>query len=258
LDTSLFNKIIFGPINSRRLGNSLGINLLPIENKFCNFNCIYCECGWTRNTIKEKLILANPKKIKENLIVKIQSLIKDDITIDSITFAGNGEPTLHPKFDEIVRDTIKIKEEYSPCTKTSLLSNGTMLHNNRVLNAIKKIDNCILKLDAGSEELFKKINQPLGGLTIKKIKTNLLKTKGQLIIQTLFFRGDFNGEKIDNTGNEEVEKWIKHLVELKPKLVMLYSIDRPTPAHSLSSVHKNELNVIANKLIPHKIKTLIS
>lgn len=258
MSNSLFDNIIFGPIRSRRLGNSLGINLLPVASKFCNFDCIYCECGWTDNHKNSAKNLPDPHAITEHLVDKIQALLDDKVTIHSITFAGNGEPTLHPKFEEIMADVVLIRNLMIPDAKISILSNGTMLHKKSIIKAMQEVDHCILKLDAGTEALFQKINQPMGGITIQKIKRNLLKLRGVLTVQTLFFRGEHKGERIDNTTPEEIEAWINHLADLHPKQVMIYSLDRPSPAHNLVQVSKKELNAIADKLRPHQIKTLVT
>lgn len=256
--TSLFDDIIFGPIKSRRLGSSLGVNLLPIKSKFCNFDCVYCECGWTGNHIQSKKLIPKADTVINKLIEKIEELKACNILIDSITFAGNGEPTLHPNFSEIISDVILVRDLMLPGAHVSILSNGTMLHKNNVAKALREVDHCILKLDAGSEELFRKINQPLGGITIHKILNHFTKLKGQLTIQTLFFRGFHNGQIMDNTTVKEVDLWINHLLCLNPKMVMLYSLDRPTPSANLSAVSREELYEIANKLKEHHIKTLIS
>ena len=258
MSTSLFDNIIFGPIRSRRLGNSLGINLLPITSKFCNFDCIYCECGWTDNHKNSGEKLPDTHTITEHLVDKIQALLDDKINIHSITFAGNGEPTLHPKFDEIMADVVLIRILMIPDAKISILSNGTMLHKKSIIAATQEVDHCIIKLDAGTEALFQIINQPMGGITIQKIKRNLLRLRGVLTVQTLFFRGEYKGKRIDNTTPEEVEAWVNHLIDLKPKQVMIYSLDRPSPANNIVRISKKELTAIADKLIPHQIKTLVT
>jgi wyosine [tRNA(Phe)-imidazoG37] synthetase (radical SAM superfamily) len=258
MSTSLFDDIVFGPIKSRRLGNSLGINLLPTKSKFCNFDCVYCECGWTGNNSQSKSMISNVDDIINKLIEKVVVFKEKKVVINSITFAGNGEPTLHPQFSEVVSDVILVRNLMLPESKVTILSNGTMLHKKNVAKTLKEVDHCILKLDAGSEELFRKINQPLGGITIEKILNHYLKLKGELTIQTLFFRGVHNGHVIDNTTEKEVDLWIKHLLCLNPKLVMLYSLDRPTPSNTLTAVSTDELNAIADKLKRHHIKTIVS
>ena len=244
----LFEELIFGPVHSRRLGVSLGINLLPTNNKYCNFNCIYCECGWTNESKGIKIVLPKRENFKTQLENKLKELQGTVNEPDAITFAGNGEPTIHPKFSEIIDDTIEARDKYAPKAAISILSNATMLHKESVTNALKKVDNNILKLDSAIESTFHNINQAKSGITLSKIIDGLLAFEGKLIIQTLFFRGEYNGKIIDNTTDVEIEAWIKVLQKVKPEYVMLYPIDRGTPAKGLIKIPENELNKIAQKV----------
>lgn len=245
---SLFHKTIFGPIQSRRLGISLGINLLPTVYKYCNFNCIYCECGWTEiNTIeKEKLVTAAEtlKQLEERII----ELQKEGINPDSFTFAGNGEPTLHPEFSKIVEGCIKLRDRYLPKSKISVLSNGTGLLNPKILSALKKVDNNIQKIDAGTEETFQKINQPNITLTLRDVVENLKKFKGNVKIQTLFLRYNNKNMVVDNTTEDEINAWLEIIEEIHPKGVMLYSVARNTPLQGIEKVPKSELSRIAARI----------
>jgi wyosine [tRNA(Phe)-imidazoG37] synthetase (radical SAM superfamily) len=256
-DTFLFSDLIFGPIKSRRLGHSLGINVLPTASKFCNFDCIYCECGWTHNNINTALNLPAPDDIVQQLIKKATALRKERIEIDNITFAGNGEPTLHPKFEQIVSDVILVRNLLLPESKISVLTNATMLHKQSVKSGLAKVDTCMFKLDAGTEELFQQINQPLGGLTLEKIKKQLKEVTRDIVIQSMFFKGNYKGHEIDNTATHEVEAWVQHILDIKPKSVMLYSINRATPAKGLKAVSKAELTKIGSHLKQYDIEAQI-
>jgi len=242
----LFDQIIFGPIKSRRLGLSLGVNLLPIDAKICSFNCIYCECGF--NTTMKEFPMPTRDQVKEILSVKLQQMAQAGEIPDVITFAGNGEPTLHPAFEGIIDDTIKLRNSYCPTARVSVLSNSTQIHKPQVFNALKKVDNNILKFDSAIDRTMKLIDQPAGKqITVAWLIDNLKKFEGKLIIQTMFLRGDYQGEKIDNTTDNEVDAWLDALEEIQPEQIMIYSIDRDTPVKNLQKISAKELNVIATK-----------
>lgn len=257
MSTFLFDDIVFGPVKSRRFGVSLGINLLPVDYKYCTFNCIYCECGWTFKNNSEKIKLPTREEIRVRLKEQLLKMKSNDKAPDNITFAGNGEPTVHPKFAEIIDDTIELRDEFFPNAKITVLSNSSMLHKKSVFNALNKIENNVLKLDSAIEETFQKINQPVKGLTIQKIINGIKKFDGNQIIQTLFVRGKIEDELIDNTTNLEVEAWLKIIDEIKPKYVMLYPIERETPSEGLVKIPKEELNQIAQKAEAIGIKTQV-
>jgi len=244
----LFQDVVFGPIKSRRLGISLGINLLPVETKYCTFNCIYCECGWSHDKIKGENKLPEREVVKAKLEEKLKSLIEEGIRPDAITFAGNGEPTIHPQFPEILEDTIQLKNKYFPDAKVSVLSNASTLDKPAIFQALKKTGNSMLKLDAGTEEMFRLINGPRSGITLKAIVEKLKEFKGELIIQTLFVRGTLEGKKIDNTAEKELSSWLRHIKAINPKYVMIYPIDRATPLETLEKVPFAELVKIAERI----------
>ena len=248
METHLFEEIIFGPVKSRRFGVSLGINLLPINSKFCNFDCVYCECGWTKNPSKVKDILPSSKTIINKLIEKINLWSDQSYHIDSITFAGNGEPTLHPNFEEIVKDTLLTRDILLPDANVVVLTNSTMLHKSSVVDVLKKVDSCMFKLDAGTESMFKKVNQPLGGITLQQTIDRIKSFPSPPIIQSMFVRGEVDGQMIDNTTPNEVAKWIGKIVEIKPEQVIIYTIDRPTAQAGLEKVTICELSNISNQL----------
>jgi wyosine [tRNA(Phe)-imidazoG37] synthetase (radical SAM superfamily) len=243
----LFDNIVFGPVFSRRLGVSLGINLLPVDNKYCNFNCIYCECGWTEKNDK-KNILADRDELKQLLEEKLKEIQGTVNEPDAITFAGNGEPTIHPKFAEIVDDTIKLRDKYAPKAAISILSNASMLHKEKITLALQKVDKNIQKLDSGIQSTFAAINQASGTLNLEKITNGLLAFEGKLIIQTLFMRGEYDGKIIDNTTDEEVEAWLNIVKKVNPEYVMIYPIERGTPAKGIEKISKEKLDEIAAKV----------
>lgn len=239
----LFNDIVFGPIKSRRFGNSLGINLLPINNKVCNFNCIYCECGWT--DLKGTKVNYFPKDTIINAIEKrFKELKESGELIDSITFAGNGEPTMHPDFDIIIDAVILLRNSYLPDVKITVLSNSALLGNKKVFDALLKIDKRVLKLDAGNTNMLNLIDMPLANRDINWYIEKLKLFNGNVIIQTIFLKGNHDGIYIDNTTDKEVRDWIVALKEIKPKEVMIYTIDRETPATGLEKIDKEKLNEI--------------
>lgn len=243
----LFDQVIFGPIHSRRLGLSLGVNLLPVDAKICSFNCIYCECGF--NTTIKEFPFPTRVQVREILETKLTQMVADNQIPDVITFAGNGEPTLHPEFDGIIDDTLVLRDRFCPSAKVSVLSNSTRVHKPHVFAALKKVDNNILKLDSGIDKTMKIIDQPVGKhINVAWVVEHLKKFDGQLILQTMFLRGEYQGEKIDNTTPEEVEAWISAVREIHPLQIMMYSLDRDTPVHQLQKVSKEEMEVIADQV----------
>ncbi|OQX97381.1 MAG: radical SAM protein [Bacteroidetes bacterium 4572_128] len=244
----LFEEIVFGPVLSRRLGVSLGINLLPTNYKLCNFNCIYCECGWTYKNKIKNFKFPSVEKVKIALEKKLSEMVNNNSKLDSITFAGNGEPSLHPDFEEIVDNVIKIKNKYFEKSKISVLSNASMLHKHSVVSALKKVDNNILKLDGAFEKTICKINKPFYNFNLKKLLKQFKSFEGNLIIQTLFLKGFHKNEEIDNTKDEEIEEWLNLLKIIKPKKVMIYTIARNTPEINLEKIDDEKIKEIYKKL----------
>jgi wyosine [tRNA(Phe)-imidazoG37] synthetase (radical SAM superfamily) len=243
----LFHEIIFGPVRSRRLGLSLGINLLPLHSKHCSFNCIYCECGWTPPSSNEPT-MPSRELVASFLEKRLSELAEEGYLPDAITYAGNGEPTLHPDFAGIVDDTLRLRDRWSPGSKVTVLSNSSMIHIGSVFHALQKLDNNILKLDAGTAGQFSLINNPVTETDFSKLIDDLARFDGKLIIQTMFLRGTFKGEKVDNTTPAEVDRWISHLCRIRPQMVMLYPIARETPVHNLEKIPMTELSEIARKV----------
>ncbi|MDR0815650.1 MAG: radical SAM protein [Bacteroidales bacterium] len=256
MPTSLFNRIVFGPIHSRRLGVSLGINLLPLDNKYCNFNCIYCECGWTAHNIA--YLMPSRENVRETLEMKLSEMQKADTQPDSITFAGNGEPTIHPDFAGVISDTILLRNRTFPASKISVLSNATMLHRSEVVEALKKVDMPILKLDSAIDATRAKINLPSVGMPVGKLIAQLKAFNGQAVIQTMFLQGTYKGEPIDNTTAAELDAWEQAICEIKPRQVQIYTIDRDTPADSLRKVTEPILRTIATRIEQHGIPVQIA
>lgn len=244
----LFDDIVFGPLKSRRFGISLGINLLPAKAKICSFNCIYCECGLTGEEVVEKARLFTPEEISFSLEERFKALQGENVYPDSLTFAGNGEPTLHPKFGAIVVEVSRLRDIYFPKAKITVLSNATMLHKQSVYDALLRIDNNVLKLDAGTQATFDQINRPVKKILLSNIIDRLCSFNGNVIIQTLFLRGMLDGKPVDNTTRAEVDAWLGHLFLIQPKLVMLYPIDRRTPVETLEKLTLDELDSIAEKV----------
>jgi wyosine [tRNA(Phe)-imidazoG37] synthetase (radical SAM superfamily) len=257
--TFLFDEIIFGPVKSRRLGVSLGINLLPTKKKMCNFNCIYCECGWTIDTEKESKHLPGRVEVYEALDRKLSEMKLKSHAPDVVTYAGNGEPTLHPDFPGIIDDSIILRNKYFPKAKIAVLSNSTTITKPEVKKALLKIDMNILKLDSAFGSTVKIHNQPKVRVNTEELIDNLAMFNGKLIIQTLFLRGKFNGKVIDNTTATEISAWLKALERIRPSEVMIYTISRDIPkGGQLNKVPLKELKEIASLVEELGIKTQIS
>ena len=244
----LFTDIIYGPIRSRRLGISLGVNLLPLHSKLCNFDCIYCECGWNADNRTEKPSFNKRDDIRtalENTLSKMQS---EGQLPDVITFAGNGEPTIHPEFEGIIDDTIALRDKFAPNAKVSVLSNATQLHREGVIRALRKVDNPILKLDSAIDTTAHLINKPCGNYSVENIIEQLSAFGKEFVLQTMFLRGEYNGNHIDNTTESEIMAWLAVVEHLRPRSVMVYSIDRATPCKTLQKVEREELDKIAERV----------
>lgn len=245
----LFENTIFGPIKSRRLGNSLGVNLLPTQHKYCSYDCVYCECGWNRDSEQGLMQYATPDEVRHLLESKLQTLYMQGAVVDSITFAGNGEPTLYPHFPTIVDLVIEMRDKYYPNAVTTLLTNATQLVHPDIYDAVHKLDNPVLKLDCGTEPMWRLINRNNEmGCSFDELLANLRRFGSHAIVQTLLFDGVVDGEKVSNITDEEFETYLKHLSEIRPNFVMLYALDRETPAKELRKLPVEELNFYAEKI----------
>ncbi len=258
MSTIIYPSPIFGPIHSRRLGVSLGINLLPADGKSCTFDCIYCECGFNKDT-HPKFKLPTREEVANALEEKLKDMKKNGSAPDVLTFAGNGEPTSHPHFAEIIDDTIKLRDEYFPKAKVSVLSNSTFIHRQAVHDALLRIDNNILKLDTIDPVYINKVDRPVGGTyNINNIIDGLKSFNGHVIIQTMFMKGNIDGDDVDNTSEKYVGPWLKAIKEIKPSEVMVYTIDRETPDKNLIKATHKELDAIRDKVIAEGIQCTAS
>ena len=245
--TALYNNIIFGPIRSRRLGLSLGVNLLPVESKLCSFDCIYCECGWNDEHPGKRRFNAR-EDAAQMLDETLARMVAEGTPPDVITFAGNGEPTMHPDFEHIIDDTIALRDKFAPNAKVSVLSNATQLHREGVIRALRKVDNPILKLDSAIDTTAHLINKPCGNYSVENIIEQLSAFGKEFVLQTMFLRGEYNGNHIDNTTESEIMAWLAVVEHLRPRSVMVYSIDRATPCKTLQKVEREELDKIAERV----------
>lgn len=248
MSTVIYPSPIFGPIHSRRLGVSLGINLLPPDGKVCTFDCIYCECGFNADH-RPKSKLPTHAEVIAALEQRMQDMKANGPSPDVLTFAGNGEPTSHPEFAAIMRDVIRLRNEYFPKAKVSVLSNSTFIHRPEVRDALINVDNNILKLDTIDPIYINKVDRPNAQYDVRRIIEAMKSFNGKLIIQTMFMKGTYNGESVDNTTEEYVGPWLEAVREIAPKEVMVYTIDRETPAHGLEKATHEELDSIRDRVI---------
>ena len=246
--TVLFHSTVFGPIHSRRLGTSLGINLLPDDGKVCTFDCVYCEAGYNAQGTGTTG-LPTTERVAHDLEAKLKDMKERGENLDVITFSGNGEPTLHPQFAEVVDIVNDLRDRYFPDAKTSVLTNSTRIFDPKVAAALRLVDNNILKLDSAVDPTMRLIDNPVSGdFTVGRLVEALKQFSGEGIIQTMFLRGEHNGRRIDNTVPEEVDALIAAYKEINPKGVMIYSLDRSTPEEKLERVERPELEQLAARI----------
>lgn len=245
MSTIIYPSPIFGPVHSRRLGISLGINLMPADGKICTFNCIYCECGLNED---HRPTLPRPTRelVAQKLEEKLKEMAAEGQLPDVLTFAGNGEPTCHPHFAEIIDDTIRLRNLYCPKAKVSVLSNATMIQHQKVHDALMQVDNNILKLDTIDPLYINKVDQPVVPYDVEKVIEHLKAFQGHVIIQTMFMRGQ---KSVDNTSEEFVGPWLEAVKEIKPQQVMIYTIDRETPTQGLLKATHEQLDQIRDRVI---------
>lgn len=244
MSTIIYPSPIFGPIHSRRLGTSLGINLLPADGKVCTFDCIYCECGFNADH-RPSLPMPHRRQVAEALEAKLQDMKQNGPTPDVLTFAGNGEPTANPEFPEIIDDTLRLRDKYFPQAKVSVLSNSTMIHRQTVHDALMRVDNNIMKLDTVDPTYINKVDRPTGHYYVNQIIEDLKRFNGHVIIQTMFMHGDHS----DNTSETYVGPWLEAVKAIAPRQVMIYTIDRETPDKLLQKATHEELDAIRDRVI---------
>ena len=250
----LFDSIVYGPIRSRRLGVSLGVNLMPTDAKLCSFDCVYCECGWNQPVLHPQL--PTRQQVREALNSQLSTL---NSQLDVITFSGNGEPTMHPDFLGIIQDTCALRDQYCPNAKVSVLSNSTQLGRPDVLEALRICDNRILKLDSAVDSTMHLIDKPVNRqLTVRQIVEWLTAFKGDFTLQTCFLRGEYQGQVIDNTTPQELQAWYDMVEYLHPKQVMIYVIDRATPLKTLEKIPAEKMELIAAPLREKGLDVIVS
>ncbi|MBO4671274.1 MAG: radical SAM protein [Bacteroidales bacterium] len=240
----LREETVFGPIKSRRLGSSLGINLLPTKGKICNFDCIYCECGWNADG-RDDTTLPSAARVRSALEDKLCALMLEGTPVDSITFSGDGEPTLNPEFPRIIDDTLRLRDTFYPSAKVSVLSNATRAHVPEVFEALRKVDNPIMKIDAPTDVLAALINRPAPGYSVKRVVDALQKFDGDFILQTMFLRS--NG--FDSGAPEVLVPWMDIVRTLRPRMVQVYTIDRPAPMPGLEKYTTDEMKALVRPLL---------
>lgn len=257
MPTIIYPSPIFGPVRSRRLGISLGINLLPADGKVCTFDCIYCECGLNAER-KSKGVLPTREEVATALEKKLVEMGASGELPDVLTFAGNGEPTIHPQFAGIIDDAIGIRNRLCPSAKVSVLTNATLIARESVFEALKKVDNNILKLDTVDPGYISRIDRPTGKYDLATIIERMKAFEGKAVIQTMFLKGEVEGKEMDNTGDNYVLPWIATVKEIAPREVMIYTIDRETPVKGLQKASREELDRIVELLAKEGIKATAS
>ena len=238
----LREKIVFGPIFSRRLGASLGINLLPENGKICNFDCIYCECGWNRDGRGDRR-LPTAEELRTALEARLKECHSAGTPVDSITFSGDGEPTLHPEFPAVIDITLALRDAWYPGAKVSVLTNATRIGRPDVFEALRRVDNPILKLDAPTDREAALVNQPVGDYHVEDVVRNMARFDGAFILQTMFLKAP--GFR---TG-DWVEAWMEIVRRVRPREVMVYTIDRETPQKGLEKYTPEEMRALVQPLI---------
>ena len=247
MSTIIYPSPIFGPVKSRRLGVSLGINLLPEDGKVCTFDCLYCECGFNAERRARKP-LPTREEVAAALEATLLKMQAEGTAPDVLTFAGNGEPTVHPHFAEIIDDTLRLRDKYFPAAKVSVLTNATLITRPSVFEALKRVDNNILKLDTVNEDYIRFVDRPNMAYNLEAIIGKLKEFGKNAIIQTMFMKGEVDGRSVDNTGDEYLLPWLETVKAISPRQVMIYTIDRETPQVGLQKATREELDRIVAML----------
>ena len=245
--TLIYPSPIFGPVHSRRLGVSLGINLLPADGKVCSFDCIYCECGFNRD-FRPKQPMPTREEVALALETQLRKMLTEGPAPDVFTFAGNGEPTLHPDFPAIIDDTLRLRNQYFPQAKVSVLTNATQLHRADVFEALRRVDNNICKLDTIQPEYIRQVDRPNATYDVEAVIERLIAFGRDCVVQTMFMQGEHEGRSVSNVDSEYVMPWLSVLQLIQPREVMIYTIDRETPASDLKKATREQLDGIADKV----------
>ena len=243
---------VFGPIRSRRLGSSLGVNLLPRNGKLCNFDCIYCECGWNKDGLDDRT-MPSAEEVETALRMRLTLCREKGTPVDSITFSGDGEPTLHPAFAEIIDRTLALRDALYPQAKVSVLSNATRIGREEVFLALRKVDNPILKIDAPTDALAARINRPVGTYHVEDVVAALARFEGEFVLQTMFLRGP----AFDSSSPEVLEPWMEIVRKVRPREVMVYTLDRTAPAEGLEKMTPDEMAALVAPLVREGFKIQI-
>lgn len=239
-----FDDIVFGPVNSRRLGSSLGVNLLPSKGKLCNFDCVYCECGWNKDGADDK-VFPSFEKVTAELKKRFAELSSDGVAVDSITFSGNGEPTLHPDFAGVIDVTLDLRDRYFPDAKVSVLSNATMIVRDDVARALMRVDNPVLKIDGASDDLVEMVNRPVGSYSLSAVVDAMKRFDGNFVLQTMFLKSD----RFDMASSGNLKAWMDIVREVRPREIMVYTIDRETPDKSLAKYTVDQMRDFVRPLL---------
>lgn len=248
MQTVLFHSTVFGPIHSRRLGTSLGVNLSPDDGKVCSFDCLYCEAGFNAQGTGTTG-LPSREKVRRDLEQRLSAMSEAGQPLDVITFSGNGEPTIHPDFEGIIDDTVALRDRYYPHVRISVLTNSTRLDRPDVVRALRRVDNNILKLDSAIDSTMRAIDRPVGAsFSVDAAVRGIAQFGRRAVIQTMFVRGSHNGVDVDNTTDAEIDALIDAYRRIGPGSIMIYSLDRPTPAGGLHRVGPDELRTIADRI----------
>lgn len=257
MSTVIYPSPIFGPVHSRRLGVSLGVNLMPGDGKVCTFDCIYCECGFNKD-FRPKQRRPTRDEVRAALEDKLREMRDEGRLPDVITFAGNGEPTAHPDFGAIIDDTIALRDAYCPAAKVSVLSNSTFIGRQDVFDALLRVDNNILKLDTVDADYIRLVNRPSCRYDVGSLVERMKQFGGRMIVQTMFMHGTFDGQRVDNVDDRYVLPWMEAVKAIKPRMVMIYTIDRETPDKELSKATHEELDKIAAMLRAEGLEVSVS
>lgn len=251
-ETKLWPTSVYGPVTSRRLGRSLGVNVMPVGRKVCTFDCLYCECGATSSEGLRAADLPSRAQLKDALARRLGELREAGEHLDAITFAGNGEPTLHPVFDAIIDDALALRDQLAPAARLCVLTNGTGLTDQRKAQALTRVDECCVKIDSGAQPIITELDRPRSHYSLSQTAQRLMELRdsfGQrLTVQTMFCQWrDSNGARRSNTDLADVEAWLDLLRKLQPAKLQIYTVSRPPADRSVEPLDQAQLNAIRDR-----------